>query len=55
MPDFTQPVEPMFVALSIGAIFAGVGVGIVLVKLFKKSVLRKQMKKKQTKIKKKDS
>ena len=36
MPNFNQPVEPMFIALSIGAIFIGVGIGIFLVKLFKK-------------------
>ena len=35
MPDFSQPVEPMFIALSIGAIFVGVGIGILLVKKFK--------------------
>jgi len=28
MPNFNQPVEPMFIALSIGAIFIGVGIGI---------------------------
>ena len=35
MPDFSQPIEPTFIALSIVAIFALVGVGILLVKKFK--------------------
>ena len=35
MPDFAQAVEPTFIALSILAIFALVGVGILLVKKFK--------------------
>jgi len=35
MPNFTQPVEPSFIALSIGAIFLLVGIGILLVKKFK--------------------
>ena len=35
MPDFSQPVEPTFIGLSIVAIFALVGVGILLVKKFK--------------------
>ncbi|MCW8837253.1 MAG: hypothetical protein OQJ77_03715 [Thiovulaceae bacterium] len=37
MPDFTQPVEMSFVFISIGAIFVVTAVGIVLVKLGKKS------------------
>ncbi|WP_277872373.1 hypothetical protein [Sulfurimonas lithotrophica] len=37
MPDFTQPVEMSFVFISIGAILAVTAVGIVLVKLGKKS------------------
>ncbi len=37
MPDFTQPVESSFIALSIGAIFVGVGIGIALVKFFKEA------------------
>jgi len=47
MPDFTQPVEPMFIALSIGAIFVGVGIFILLIKLFKRTILRRQMRKKR--------
>ncbi len=35
MPNFSLPVEPSFIALSIGAIFVLVGIGIVLVKKFK--------------------
>ena len=35
MPNFSAPVEPTFIALSIGAIFVLVGVGILLVKKFK--------------------
>jgi len=35
LPDFSQPVEPSFVVISIIAIFALVGVGILLVKKFK--------------------
>jgi len=37
MPDFTQPVSLPFIALSIGAIFVLVAVGIIFVKLGKKS------------------
>ncbi len=37
MPDFTQPVEMNFILSTIGVIFAIVAVGIVLVKLGKKS------------------
>jgi len=35
VPDFSQPVEMSFVIASIVAIFALVGVGILLVKKFK--------------------
>jgi len=49
MPDFSQPVQPMFIAISIAAIFVGVGIFITLVKIFKKTILRKQMRKKQKK------
>jgi hypothetical protein len=35
MLNFSQPVEPSFIALSIGAIFVLVGIGIVLIKKFK--------------------
>ena len=35
MPDLSQPVEASFIAYSIGAIFAVVGIGIFLVKKFK--------------------
>jgi len=35
MPNFFLPVEPSFVALSIGSIFVLVGIGILLVKKFK--------------------
>jgi len=37
MPDMTQPVEMSFVFISIGAILALTAVGILLVKLGKKS------------------
>ena len=37
MPNFTEPASFTFVALSIVAIFAMVGVGIALVKAGKKS------------------
>jgi len=37
MPNFAQPVSLTFTALSIGAIFVLVAVGILLVKLGKKS------------------
>ncbi len=37
MPDFTQQVETSFIALSIGSIFIIVGIGILLVKIKKKS------------------
>jgi hypothetical protein len=35
MPDFSQPVTASFIALSIGAIFVVVGIGIMLVKKYK--------------------
>jgi flagellar biogenesis protein FliO len=35
VPDFSQPVEFSFVMMSIAAIFALVGLGILLVKKFK--------------------
>jgi flagellar biogenesis protein FliO len=35
VPDFSQPVEMSFVIATIAAIFALVGVGILLVKKFK--------------------
>ena len=37
MPNFTEPVTTTFVAVSIAVIFAVVGIGIVLVKIGKKS------------------
>ncbi|MDH4943666.1 hypothetical protein [Sulfurimonas sp. C5] len=37
MPDMTQPVEMSFILSTIGVVFAIVAVGIVLVKLGKKS------------------
>lgn len=37
MPDMTQPVEMSFILSTIGAIFAVIAVGIVLVKVGKKS------------------
>jgi F0F1-type ATP synthase membrane subunit c/vacuolar-type H+-ATPase subunit K len=37
MPDFTQVVTPAFIAVSITAIFVGIGIGIAFVKLGKKS------------------
>lgn len=37
MPDITQPVEVSFIAYTIVAIFAMVAVGILAVKLAKKS------------------
>lgn len=37
MPDFSQPVESSFIVATIAAIFAIVGIGVVLVKLWKKS------------------
>jgi len=38
MPNFEEPVSLTFIALSIGAIFVLVAVGILLVKKFKKEV-----------------
>ena len=35
MPNFAEPVSFTFVALSVGAIFVLVAVGILLVKMFK--------------------
>jgi len=35
MPNFSAPVEASFIALSIAAIFVLVGIGILLVKIFK--------------------
>jgi len=36
VPNFSEPVTTTFIALSIGAIFVLVAIGIVLVKKFKK-------------------
>jgi len=36
VPDFTQAVEPSFVIATIAAIFLLIGLGIVVVKMFKK-------------------
>jgi len=37
MPNFSAPVEPTFIALSIGAVLVLVGIGILLVKMGKKT------------------
>jgi hypothetical protein len=37
MPNFAEPVTTTFIAVSIAVIFAVVGLGIVLVKVWKKS------------------
>ena len=37
MPDFTQPIEMSFILESIGAIFALITIGILLVKIRKKA------------------
>ena len=37
MLDFQEPVEPTFIALTIGAIFFVTAIGIILVKMKKKS------------------
>lgn len=37
MPNFAQPVESSFVAITIVAIFVVIGIGIVMVKAGKKS------------------
>lgn len=49
MPDFSQPVEPTFIVISIVTIFVSVGIFILLIKLFKRTMLRRQMRKKQKK------
>ena len=38
MPNFSEPVSPTFVAISIVLIFVMVGIGIFAVKKFKKEV-----------------
>lgn len=37
MPDFSQPVESSFIVATIATIFVIIGIGIVIVKLVKKS------------------
>ena len=37
VPDFSQPVEASFIAATVAVIFVIIGIGIVLVKLGKKS------------------
>ena len=37
MPDFALPIEPIFIALTIVAIFVLVGIGIIFVKKFKQT------------------